>query len=1467
MKSDVFTFDQQRCVVLDVEVFPGRWCVGFLGPGSSGTATTKIVESREQLATVLNYFATNGRILVGYNSEKFDLPLIRGILKGIDPYAPAQAIIKTDELPPALTKLPEFPCDHIDVSGRLRRAGAIPSLKVVAARLGRPVLRELPFPPDTILDDAQWEDVKRYNATDLQHTWALLERLAPELQALAELSREQQQDLRSVPSPQVVERVFLTAYRKQHQRPPRTCKSARNVQYQPVQGVVRPRTPNASGWFDRIVNLPIPIASEEARRKPIVPPGRFMVGALLISVGSGGLHSVDTPAVYYATRKTALFSVDVQSFYPSLIADKGIAPAGYGDTGRETYRSLLARRLAVKRAAKENPDPAERDRLTAHADGLKLVLNSFFGKLGDPYSSLYDPSALLAVTLSGQLMLIDLIERLTEAGVKVISANTDGLFLQVPRGDRSWRDALGKWQAETGMSLDIEPLKRLAVLATNQYATRGRGDKVKRKGGELRGTLDWSHSANLLIVNDAVANALLFDIPPERTIFECRELVRFCSIATRGTAEGLMLVDGDAETALPKVTRWYRSKEGSRRIERRFLDGRRVTVPGGQSVTICQDLPESGLPDDLDWRWYLASARRRIQKVPGYRHRSRRRLLGHNPALEVEGLGLLPVPKRGKEQLAGSDVKRPTLLWDWPNCPTVGCYTGPETGTLVLDVDDPIKFRGFVEQASPPLLENPWETLKGTLVSYHGDATPDGVRSGRQRGKLIFKLKAGEDHPLVRVKSRWKKTRGVEVFYGNGLPSILGQYDGNGDRYQIAGTLGEAPEWLLGALLPKQSPPRKKSTSRKATATSPEDHQAALEGLPAVLAELAPELGNPLVGWRRKDVADDREIWVGRCPFEHDSGRSGDADLDAGYHDDGPYVRCLHGSCARIKEINQRLRERHEREHPAASHDPGTDTPEDDSVPWSPLRFSEPPAATPFPVDVFPVPLQDYCRELAEATLAPADFVGVSMLVSAGAAIGQSVNIQLRYGWNQAPLLFAVIVAPPGKAKSPVIRAVVRPLTEIDRRLREESKRAREAWEAAKQAYKDDPDNNPHPGAEPPQERAIVKDVTRESLVLILADNPRGLLCDPDEAAGWVASFNQYKGRGGSDRQFWLSIHTSEPVAFDRKGGRESIYVPFPFVSVLGGLPPDMLTILRDDLGRSDGFLDRILFSYPDSFPRQRWPEKEPSLIAEANGSKTINLLFDVCMQLKEERLMPQLVTLTPDAKSLFIEWFNDHSAEMESVDLPEWQAGPWSKLRMLAARFALILAGMRLACETCPPTQRPANPWTGHITDSTSALSIVTACDVEGARKLVGYFKNHLIRVSRQMAKDSGSADAKVIVDWLRRTGKSTFRASDVGKDLRRFREHPADLATALDALLARGAIRPRKEHRAPSTPGPKPSPCYDVHPDLLRVPAITSNTAIAAAEASETVNAGNGGNSRRFQLEIPATSDKITGPPIDET
>lgn len=107
---------------------------------------------------------------------------------------------------------------------------------------------------------------------------------------------------------------------------------------------------------------------------------------------------------------------------------------------------------------------------------------------------------------------------------------------------------------------------------------------------------------------------------------------------------------------------------------------------------------------------------------------------------------------------------------------------------------------------------------------------------------------------------------------------------------------------------------------------------------------------------------------------------------------------------------------------------------------WPPFRFREPPKAAPFPCGVFPPPLAAYLREVSGSLLCPDDFGGLAMLVVAGAAIGQSVNLEVKPGWHEAPLLYGVVVAPPGKAKTPAIRPVVKPLADINRRIRAESK-------------------------------------------------------------------------------------------------------------------------------------------------------------------------------------------------------------------------------------------------------------------------------------------------------------------------------------------------------------------------------------------------------------------------------------------
>jgi hypothetical protein len=489
------------------------------------------------------------------------------------------------------------------------------------------------------------------------------------------------------------------------------------------------------------------------------------------------------------------------------------------------------------------------------------------------------------------------------------------------------------------------------------------------------------------------------------------------------------------------------------------------------------------------------------------------------------------------------------------------------------------------------------------------------------------------------------------------------------------------------------------------------------------------------------------------------------------------------------------------------------------------LSLEELPEALPFPVEVFPPPLQAYCREVATSKLASIDFVGAAMLAVAGAAIGQSVSVRLKHDWVESPLLYGVLVAPPGKVKSPVISTVTKPLTEIDRRLRKESiqrihdwketkkeaakaekakkssKEAEETEKAEDQAAKAD-DVLPV-GPEPLLLRAVVKDITRESLVLVLRDNPRGVLCNPDEAAAWVASFNEYKG-GGSDRQFWLSIWSGTSVSVDRKGGRESTLVPHPFVSMLGGLPPDMLGVISDDRGRNDGLLDRILFSFPEEYPSQYWTEAELSKEAECTWVETIKRLHETPMGIGDDgNEGPRLVDFSPEAKAAWVKWFNAHADEREEVG--DRHAGAWSKMRAHAARFALTLSRL------------------SDIYIISNDLSKLLLCQIEksdvgGAIKLATYFKSHLLRVAHRMTGGVGDPDASQIIAWIRRKRLSEFREADVGADLRRFRKDGEALSAALEALLEAGVIRLRQEERDPSQRGPKPTPLYEVHPELLR-------------------------------------------------
>ena len=146
----------------------------------------------------------------------------------------------------------------------------------------------------------------------------------------------------------------------------------------------------------------------------------------------------------------------------------------------------------------------------------------------------------------------------------------------------------------------------------------------------------------------------------------------------------------------------------------------------------------------------------------------------------------------------------------------------------------------------------------------------------------------------------------------------------------------DAPAWLIRELTPRNPGSRAYTTVVAAPECSMAIHDPTaarvspgvevapelsedLDGLPAILSELVPELDPSKVSWTRKE-AGDQSLLVGRCPFPHASGGSNKADLAAGYNNQGrPLVKCKHSSCTGSKEADERLKAWHRQQTAAAA--------------------------------------------------------------------------------------------------------------------------------------------------------------------------------------------------------------------------------------------------------------------------------------------------------------------------------------------------------------------------------------------------------------------------------------------------------------------------------------------------------------------------------------------------------------------
>lgn len=568
--------------------------------------------------------------IVGFNSRNYDLPMIELAARGADCKKLKEAsdfIIKsgpnygTEKVTPFAfekkygVQIGRY--NHIDL---IEVAPLQGSLKLYAGRLHCERMQDLPFPEDHVLTQEDAEIVRPYCCNDLSNTELLFNELAPELKLRAEMSEEYGVDLRSKSDAQVAEAVINSELQKVlGYYPKKPTLSADTVLVYEVPDFVCYQTTQLREMLEVVRNARFYL---DGLGSPIMPPEleklKVTIGGSTYKLGMGGLHSTEKKTAHYATDEIILADNDVESFYPRTILNQRLCPPHLGEAFLTVYEKIVNTRIHAKAEAakaKKAGDRAAAKKWKTVADSLKITINGSFGKLGNKYSTLYAPQLMLQVTITGQLVLLMLIEALEQIGIEVISGNTDGIISKYHKSRHDEvRALIAAWEEWTGYKTEETRYKAVFSRDVNSYVAikEDGGDPEARfvdeqlgaktkgayceRGSALNSIL--SKNPETLICSDAVVRFLVDGTPVEKTIKECRDFRRFVAVKNvRGGGE-------KNGRYLGKVVRWYYPKNEAGYIAY-VSSGNKVGKTDGARPVM--DLPTE-FPDDINYDWYINEA-------------------------------------------------------------------------------------------------------------------------------------------------------------------------------------------------------------------------------------------------------------------------------------------------------------------------------------------------------------------------------------------------------------------------------------------------------------------------------------------------------------------------------------------------------------------------------------------------------------------------------------------------------------------------------------------------------------------------------------------------------------------------------------------------------------------------------------------------------------------------------------------
>lgn len=326
-----------------------------------------------------------------------------------------------------------------------------------------------------------------------------------------------------------------------------------------------------------------------------------------------------------------------------------------------------------------------------------------------------------------------------------------------------------------------------------------------------------------------------------------------------------------------------------------------------------------------------------------------------------------------------------------------------------------------------------------------------------------------------------------------------------------------------------------------------------------------------------------------------------------------------------------------------------------------------------FPIDIFPKDIQTYLLECNSKLDSSVEYMGVSLLWLISVCIGNTIDVEVKNGWNENLSVWISVVGKAGLGKTPSISNIIFPLIKINAKEIKNYIKESEKYEYYTNLPKKEKDEHSEV-FKPKKTQFIANDITLEALVDLHQESDNSVGVFKDELAGWLKDMNKY--REGSDLEFWLSTWSGKSVNLNRLT-RKGSFVEKPFIPVLGGIQPSIFNTFYTDENKDNGFMDRMLLCYPD-LKIDHYNDSEISEDILKWYKEIIISFYDTLKGVITRNEDGDIETLTakfcPDAK---IEWkrmFNEMTDIQNNEEENEYLKSMFPKQKSYIPRFACLI-------------------------------------------------------------------------------------------------------------------------------------------------------------------------------------------------